>query len=123
MKRGLPESKRMYSPVPYTTLCRSVDDHCDAGGARPPDEVGALREPLGREEGVPGEVQGCGARELRVGQLIRAERTVGPAHREERALLAVDDRSEEHTSELQSLMRSSYAVCCLKKKTPNLYKP
>src|SRR3546814_2930639 len=26
------------------------------------------------------------------------------------------DRSEEHTSELQSLMRISYAVCCLKKK-------
>src|SRR3546814_5880956 len=25
-------------------------------------------------------------------------------------------RSEEHTSELQSLMRTSYAVCCLKKK-------
>src|SRR3546814_8082565 len=28
-----------------------------------------------------------------------------------------DARSEEHTSELQSLMRSSYAVFCLKKKT------
>src|SRR3546814_1210476 len=28
----------------------------------------------------------------------------------------VDDRSEEHTSELQSLMRRSYAVFCLKKK-------
>src|SRR3546814_980319 len=28
-----------------------------------------------------------------------------------------DDRSEEHTSELQSLMRISYAVFCLKKKT------
>src|SRR3546814_3949299 len=27
-------------------------------------------------------------------------------------------RSEEHTSELQSLMRISYAVCCLKKKKP-----
>src|SRR3546814_5585400 len=27
-----------------------------------------------------------------------------------------DDRSEEHTSELQSLMRNSYAVFCLKKK-------
>src|SRR3546814_9882736 len=27
-------------------------------------------------------------------------------------------RSEEHTSELQSLMRISYAVFCLKKKTP-----
>src|SRR3546814_3023183 len=30
---------------------------------------------------------------------------------------AVDLRSEEHTSELQSLMRISYAVFCLKKKT------
>src|SRR3546814_2500524 len=29
---------------------------------------------------------------------------------------AVDPRSEEHTSELQSLMRISYAVFCLKKK-------
>src|SRR3546814_6774605 len=28
----------------------------------------------------------------------------------------VNDRSEEHTSELQSLMRNSYAVFCLKKK-------
>src|SRR3546814_3157309 len=30
--------------------------------------------------------------------------------------LALDGRSEEHTSELQSLMRISYAVFCLKKK-------
>src|SRR3546814_3880309 len=30
-------------------------------------------------------------------------------------------RSEEHTSELQSLMRISYAVFCLKKKKHNLY--
>src|SRR3546814_2028286 len=29
---------------------------------------------------------------------------------------AIDERSEEHTSELQSLMRISYAVFCLKKK-------
>src|SRR3546814_3422316 len=35
--------------------------------------------------------------------------TVGP--------LRTDIRSEEHTSELQSLMRISYAVFCLKKKT------
>src|SRR3546814_9279555 len=33
------------------------------------------------------------------------------------AVLAVTLRSEEHTSELQSLMRISYAVFCLKKKT------
>src|SRR3546814_7414128 len=31
-------------------------------------------------------------------------------------------RSEEHTSELQSLMRISYAVFCLKKKTPRTTK-
>src|SRR3546814_8416070 len=30
-------------------------------------------------------------------------------------------RSEEHTSELQSLMRISYAVFCLKKKTPQTH--
>src|SRR3546814_9239768 len=29
----------------------------------------------------------------------------------------LEERSEEHTSELQSLMRTSYAVFCLKKKT------
>src|SRR3546814_7945494 len=32
-------------------------------------------------------------------------------------------RSEEHTSELQSLMLSSYAVFCLKKKMPPLSRP
>src|SRR3546814_3446255 len=35
-----------------------------------------------------------------------------------------DERSEEHTSELQSLMRTSYAVFCLKKKkTTNQISP
>src|SRR3546814_4791633 len=33
-------------------------------------------------------------------------------------LASIDARSEEHTSELQSLMRISYAVFCLKKKKP-----
>src|SRR3546814_8723915 len=33
--------------------------------------------------------------------------------------LLMPDRSEEHTSELQSLMRISYAVFCLKKKNKN----
>src|SRR3546814_6848044 len=35
---------------------------------------------------------------------------------EKTGLVVAMDRSEEHTSELQSLMRSSYAVYCLKKK-------
>src|SRR3546814_8912854 len=34
-------------------------------------------------------------------------------------LMKAGDRSEEHTSELQSLMRTSYAVFCLKKKNKN----
>src|SRR3546814_1741937 len=34
----------------------------------------------------------------------------------EKVVLRILDRSEEHTSELQSLMRISYAVFCLKKK-------
>src|SRR3546814_4918027 len=42
------------------------------------------------------------------------EAEVLPAYR---ALAQAEDRSEEHTSELQSLMRISYAVFCLKKQT------
>src|SRR3546814_3451708 len=38
-------------------------------------------------------------------------------HRDAAIRLAAGRRSEEHTSELQSLMRISYAVFCLKKKT------
>src|SRR3546814_6645764 len=41
---------------------------------------------------------------------------------DQRLLQAVAQRSEEHTSELQSLMRISYAVFCLKKKTYNKFK-
>src|SRR3546814_7557747 len=38
------------------------------------------------------------------------------AYEARRAVASGGDRSEEHTSELQSLMRISYAVFCLKKK-------
>src|SRR3546814_10792771 len=56
---------------------------------------------------------GIGAEEQRhLGHLDRlAEAPHGHVH-----------RSEEHTSELQSLMRISYAVFCLKKKTPQTKK-
>src|SRR3546814_8731127 len=37
------------------------------------------------------------------------------------AMALCSTRSEEHTSELQSLMRLSYAVFCLKKQKPNKY--
>src|SRR3546814_10052795 len=52
--------------------------------------------------------------------LEELKRTRDAQHRGARGDLTVVDklgaRSEEHTSELQSLMRNSYAVFCLKKK-------
>src|SRR3546814_3187192 len=55
-------------------------------------------------------------------------RLTAPQGREMTIMVARDvDRSEEHTSELQSLMRISYAVFCLKKKKrikkPNTSQP
>src|SRR3546814_9163945 len=47
---------------------------------------------------------------------ILAEKATTEAALVEEALSGADYRSEEHTSELQSLMRISYAVFCLKKK-------
>src|SRR3546814_6259310 len=47
---------------------------------------------------------------------VRNKRTFSPSSR---AGSLIDVRSEEHTSELQSLMRISYAVFCLKKKINN----
>src|SRR3546814_7775926 len=56
-------------------------------------------------------------------------RTCSASHRVTRAISLADpqlseemrERSEEHTSELQSLMRISYAVFCLKKQTSYQY--
>src|SRR3546814_1683163 len=47
---------------------------------------------------------------------LAAERGVSPSEMESLFLEENRPRSEEHTSELQSLMRISYAVFCLKKK-------
>src|SRR3546814_1635953 len=47
-----------------------------------------------------------------------------PAHPVNQGVIcAKGARSEEHTSELQSLMRNSYAVFCLKKKTLHKHHP
>src|SRR3546814_9683606 len=50
------------------------------------------------------------ARGVGLAAVMVEQHTRRPVH------LADDDRSEEHTSELQSLMRISYAVFCLKHK-------
>src|SRR3546814_6158762 len=48
--------------------------------------------------------------------LMQSEHRIMPTIEGEEAFDRSDARSEEHTSELQSLMRISYAVFCLKKK-------
>src|SRR3546814_5019921 len=79
--------------------------------------------------GIAGEQRGVGQRRRRV-KRARARMAAGGDDRMQfddalPAIAAVDaaahQRSEEHTSELQSLMRSSYAVFCLtKKKQPTI---
>src|SRR3546814_2207686 len=53
------------------------------------------------------------------------EASIGPAQGQLKSMgqltLGRSNRSEEHTSELQSLMRTSYAVFCLKKKKYTIY--
>src|SRR3546814_1685931 len=51
--------------------------------------------------------------------VARPEKHIAVAHRRDQKMMQVgheNERSEEHKSELQSLMRTSDAVCCLKKK-------
>src|SRR3546814_7368062 len=110
MRRRPPRSTRTDTLFPYTTLCRSASWRdvpiCDGGGGN---------------RGLPE----AGMEQHRAdGQ--------DAADPDDRALVAdIDDqgrrderrsdaRSEEHTSELQSLMRISYAVFCLKKKKTNI---
>src|SRR3546814_5484345 len=109
MIRRPPRSTRTDTLFPYTTLFRSVL----AGRSAP-----------GHQRTRP-VLQGAAAVPER-----RHHRQAHPHHRIERRRAHPDfrkeepaDRSEEHTSELQSLMRISYAVFCLKKKkhTKNIY--
>src|SRR3546814_1808091 len=61
--------------------------------------------------------QGAPRRPRRAGT-ARTQRRRADARRQ---LVGGEARSEEHTSELQSLMRISYAVFCLKKKKTEMY--
>src|SRR3546814_5557484 len=76
---------------------------------------------VGQEDrGIVGQTSGDGGALLLAAG--KASRAVGRALREadrgeQRCRLRPRLRSEEHTSELQSLMRISYAVFCLQKKT------
>src|SRR3546814_2294815 len=100
MRRPL-RSTRTDTLFPYTTLFQSLWRSVIAPGSllgrRRPKSVAGLR---------------LRASTPRAGFLARPE---GRGEFDDRRRQAA--RSEEHTSELQSLMRISYAVFCLKKKT------
>src|SRR3546814_2338267 len=70
---------------------------------------------LDRQPGLPG-----ATRHLPAGGRIggRDQYFHGPSLCRPRSTCKSQPRSEEHTSELQSLMRISYAVFCLKKQSP-----
>src|SRR3546814_8361609 len=100
MIRRPPRSTRTYTLFPYTTLFRSQEqpfhDHLQG------DQCGQIQQYLSR----------LGAGCADGGKCAQLHAVRQPA--------AGRPRSEEHTSELQSLIRISYAVFCLnKKKKPN----
>src|SRR3546814_3610989 len=95
MIRRPPRSTRTDTLFPYTTLFRS-DIAANSADCVEVEEV------VGIDALHPG--------------LPTLAAIVGRKQRPERAHHESFIRSEEHTSELQSLMRSSYAVFCLKKK-------
>src|SRR3546814_8189839 len=79
---------------------------------------------LGAEQGAAvlhpvGHDRGCRIRPSRTGGVHTMPPPRGP--RMSSAIATTIRRSEEHTSELQSLMRISYAVFCLKKKNKQKY--
>src|SRR3546814_10695662 len=101
MIRRPPRPTRTDTLFPYTTLFRSW--HCGRRACRPGGAPRNLLSPLDR-----------GDRQCLADLFDR---------KGARATLYGPQRSEEHTSELQSLMRISYAVFCLKKKNKKIQKP
>src|SRR3546814_7644991 len=101
MIRRPPRPTRTDTLFPYTTLCRSAVVHA----AKPALE---LLAPVAR-------LQQADARDMALPVVIILRPCQRPVDAGRAYFQPV--RSEEHTSELQSLMRISYAVFCLQKKT------
>src|SRR3546814_7966446 len=106
MIRRPPRTTRTDTLFPYTTLFRSPEDAMTdariAGAAKPPFIALDLATPrIRRSNRADG------------GFILESEEPLAPYAAHAGLLLR---RSEEHASELQSLMRISYAVFCLKKK-------
>src|SRR3546814_8794821 len=102
MIRRPPRSTRTDTLFPYTTLFRSSEILPSILGAESPFIPLSSTKPR-----IP---PPCAS--------LLAQTTNTSA----KGALEIQVRSEEHTSELQSLMRISYAVFCLKKKNKTLHK-
>src|SRR3546814_6517269 len=118
MIRRPPRSTRTDTLFPYTTLFRSLTAYADSGGG-PEEAPVALARALRAVELHPESVEHV--RTAIIARLVQAGINQGSAEGLCAEWLIRDDfllcsRSGEHTSELQSLMRISYAVFCLKKK-------
>src|SRR3546814_7459670 len=104
-------------PLPKHTF--PTRHSCDLPGRQPAVEQDHAGEPDGPGAGTPSDVapQRCApVDEHQEAHDDEAERLGHRDHGRRRVPPGGDARSEEHTSELQSLMRSSYAVFCFKKK-------
>src|SRR3546814_3448195 len=108
MIRRPPRSTRTDTLFPYTTLFRSR-------GERPREK--ALFD-LAQDAGAPHPVRTTVGRDRLSGDRRQCRGLLSRARLHPPPLAdGAGPRSEEHTSELQLLMRISYAVFCLKKKT------
>src|SRR3546814_1120388 len=103
MIRRPPRSTRTDTLFPYTTLFRSMGT---------PNMIGQLGH------NIPGLAAQVHAINAIGGQMHVLQQQIQQQIQalQQQVSLAMGQRSEEHTSELQSLMRISYAVFCLKKK-------
>src|SRR3546814_11307821 len=114
MRRRPPRSTRTDTLFPYTTLFRSPARRGLAGAPQPPHANHRNHPVLSTvmQETTIWIIVGL------IGQALFSARFLLQWLASEKAKRSVvpKARSEEHTSELQSLMRISYAVFCLKKK-------
>src|SRR3546814_4063052 len=113
MIRRPPRSTRTDTLFPDTTLCRSSGCRLDDSGRDAPARVPEYLRYNGRDRHV--QAQGARFDEDDGRYAVDRGREVARLYRARRGRGAECGRSEEHTSELQSLMRISYAVFCLKK--------
>src|SRR3546814_5075794 len=121
-----PRSTRTDTLFPYTTLCRSV---CSTAARRAAARCrAARRSPCRRPRSGRAALPHIG-RSVRSPRRSRrgGDAAATPPWRRGRRCPRRSQghgggRSEEHTSELQSLMRISYAVFCLKKKKQKQHK-